>query len=315
MIIRRGMPHSFPDGDVSGVFRSPCASIQTIASRSWRVASPSTAPMCEQQHPPRIERSLRQPRSEHETPGRRACPRRRRRPRGTAGRGRWQRRPCPCPRLPSPCDPMPAAPARALRRTPGRTHGTRTRARSRPRCASCSRDTSRAGATCPDPTYRRFSHTSACQATHMPTLSYRCVAPVSLPASTASATPDDAPTMELGERRQQQRAAEAAAAPGLERAQRADPPAAEPHGVDLGGDDLAALAHEVDERRIPPLRTEGVLPPVLEIAALPVPSGRRTPPRATAWTISSSPGGTSTPRSRPGHSGSGGGPSRSIAIR
>ena len=30
-IMRNGMPHRFPDGDVSGVFRSPCASIQTTA--------------------------------------------------------------------------------------------------------------------------------------------------------------------------------------------------------------------------------------------------------------------------------------------
>ena len=47
------MPHSFPDGEVSGVFRSPWASIQMTPSRSWREASPSTAPMCEQQQPPR----------------------------------------------------------------------------------------------------------------------------------------------------------------------------------------------------------------------------------------------------------------------
>ena len=52
-IIRSGMPHSLPDGELSGVFRSPCASTQTTASRSWRVASPSTAPTCEQQQPPR----------------------------------------------------------------------------------------------------------------------------------------------------------------------------------------------------------------------------------------------------------------------
>ena len=45
-----------------------------------------------------------------------------------------------------------------------------------------------------------------------------------------------AATVELGERRQQQRAAETAAAPGLPRAQGADPAAAEPDGVDLGGD-------------------------------------------------------------------------------
>ena len=51
--IRRGIPHVFPLGEVSGVFRSPCASNQTTARRPWRVASPSTAPTCEQQHPPR----------------------------------------------------------------------------------------------------------------------------------------------------------------------------------------------------------------------------------------------------------------------
>jgi hypothetical protein len=32
--IRSGMPQTFPDGDVSGVFRSPWASSQTSAIRS-----------------------------------------------------------------------------------------------------------------------------------------------------------------------------------------------------------------------------------------------------------------------------------------
>ena len=31
--IRSGIPQAFPDGDVSGVFRSPWASIQTTAMR------------------------------------------------------------------------------------------------------------------------------------------------------------------------------------------------------------------------------------------------------------------------------------------
>ena len=53
MIIRSGIPHSLPDGEVSGVLRSPCASSQITPSRSNRAARPSTAPMWEQQHPPR----------------------------------------------------------------------------------------------------------------------------------------------------------------------------------------------------------------------------------------------------------------------
>jgi hypothetical protein len=35
------MPHSFPDGELAGVFRSPCASSQTTPRRPWRDASPS----------------------------------------------------------------------------------------------------------------------------------------------------------------------------------------------------------------------------------------------------------------------------------
>src|SRR5436190_2747516 len=50
--IRSGIPHWFPDGELSGVFRSPWASSQTRAIRPWRAASPSTAPTCEQQSPP-----------------------------------------------------------------------------------------------------------------------------------------------------------------------------------------------------------------------------------------------------------------------
>ena len=50
--IRSGIPHALPDGEDSGVFRSPCASSQTTARRSWRAASPSTAPTCAQQQPP-----------------------------------------------------------------------------------------------------------------------------------------------------------------------------------------------------------------------------------------------------------------------
>ena len=51
-IIRSGMPQAFPDGDVAGVFRSPCASSQTSASWSWRAESPSSAPTCAEQQPP-----------------------------------------------------------------------------------------------------------------------------------------------------------------------------------------------------------------------------------------------------------------------
>ena len=51
--IRSGIPHVLPDGDVSGVFRSPCASSQTTPIRSWPALRPSTAPTCEQQSPPR----------------------------------------------------------------------------------------------------------------------------------------------------------------------------------------------------------------------------------------------------------------------
>ena len=52
--IRSGIPHSLPDGELSGVFRSPCASIQTTATRPCRRASSRTAPTWEQQHPPRM---------------------------------------------------------------------------------------------------------------------------------------------------------------------------------------------------------------------------------------------------------------------
>ena len=50
--IRSGIPHALPDGDVSGVFRSPCASIQTTARHSSPAESDSIAPTWEQQQPP-----------------------------------------------------------------------------------------------------------------------------------------------------------------------------------------------------------------------------------------------------------------------
>ena len=80
MIIRSGIPHSLPDGEVSGVLRSPCASNQMTPSRSCRAASPSTAPMCEQQQPPST--SGRAGRSDATASVcARACPPRRPRPR------------------------------------------------------------------------------------------------------------------------------------------------------------------------------------------------------------------------------------------
>ena len=51
-ITRNGVAQRFPEGELSAVFRSPCASIQTSAIRPLRAASASTAPMCEQQQPP-----------------------------------------------------------------------------------------------------------------------------------------------------------------------------------------------------------------------------------------------------------------------
>ena len=53
MIMRSGMPHSLPLGEVAGVFRSPCASNQTTAAARGAPRAPSTAPMWEQQQPPR----------------------------------------------------------------------------------------------------------------------------------------------------------------------------------------------------------------------------------------------------------------------
>ena len=51
--MRSGIPHAFPDGELAGVFRSPCASIQTTARHSSPAESASIAPTCEQQQPPR----------------------------------------------------------------------------------------------------------------------------------------------------------------------------------------------------------------------------------------------------------------------
>ena len=50
--MRSGMPHAFPEGEVSGVLRSPWLSSQTTASLPARRAKPRIAPTCEQQHPP-----------------------------------------------------------------------------------------------------------------------------------------------------------------------------------------------------------------------------------------------------------------------
>ena len=50
--IRSGIPQRFPLGDVSGVFRSPWASSQITARRSWRAARPRIAPTWAQQQPP-----------------------------------------------------------------------------------------------------------------------------------------------------------------------------------------------------------------------------------------------------------------------
>ena len=73
--IRSGIPHWLPDGEVSGVFRSPCASSQTTASRSWRAASASTAPTWAQQQPPSTSGRVGELGGERERSARRACPR------------------------------------------------------------------------------------------------------------------------------------------------------------------------------------------------------------------------------------------------
>ena len=131
--MRSGMPHAFPDGDVSGVLRSPCASSQTTASRSCRAASPRIAPTCEQQQPPSTSGRARQAARRSPSTAPRACPARRPAPPGTRAR-------C-SPRRPSPrrrC-PRHAGRGRARRRTPLRSCGTRSTSSTRRRSACGSR--------------------------------------------------------------------------------------------------------------------------------------------------------------------------------
>src|SRR4051794_6820138 len=74
-----------------------------------------------------------------------------------------------------------------------------------------------------------------------------------------------APTVEVAEGLEQERAAEALAAPGPERADRVDPAGAEAHGIHLRCDDLAAGGpDEVHDRRIPVVAP--MLLPLAELA-------------------------------------------------
>ena len=58
--MRSGMPHAFPEGEVSGVLRSPWLSSQTTASLPARRANPRIAPTCAAAASSEHERSLGQ---------------------------------------------------------------------------------------------------------------------------------------------------------------------------------------------------------------------------------------------------------------
>ena len=124
--IRRGIPHSLPDGDVSGVLRSPWASSQTTPIRPCRARgrgsrrrASSSSRRARAAAPAGRRRVLRS--------ARRASRARRRAPRGTGARS-TRRRPSPRHRRPTR-----AGRARARLRTRRRSCGTRTRRRTRPR--------------------------------------------------------------------------------------------------------------------------------------------------------------------------------------
>src|SRR5207247_6215960 len=79
------------------------------------------------------------------------------------------------------------------------------------------------------------------------------------------ADPRLATPVEVAERGQEQGTAQPAASPRLQRAEGADPPAAEAHRVDLGGDHVVPRADKVDQRRIPPRRLEHRPLPTFEV--------------------------------------------------
>ena len=58
--MRNGIPHRFPDGDVSGVFRSPCASIQTTAEPVDSPRQPRRRPDVRAAAPAQHDRPSRQ---------------------------------------------------------------------------------------------------------------------------------------------------------------------------------------------------------------------------------------------------------------
>ena len=66
MIIRSGIPHALPDGELSGVFRSPWASIQTIAMRSKPRREPLDGADVRAAAPAEDERPLGELRGERE---------------------------------------------------------------------------------------------------------------------------------------------------------------------------------------------------------------------------------------------------------
>ena len=128
--ILRGVPHPSPEGELSGVLRPPCASIQTTPSRPGRAARPRIAPRWAQQQPPRTSGSAGRLRICAATWSSSELLARSPLPRGTAAGA--------MPRPPSsrPLAPKAGVPARALPRTRDRSCGTDTRCRSRRRSAS-----------------------------------------------------------------------------------------------------------------------------------------------------------------------------------
>src|SRR4029079_19744731 len=70
--------------------------------------------------------------------------------------------------------------------------------------------------------------------------------------------------VELAERLEEERTADAPSAPRLEGRDGVHPARAEPECVDRRSDDPVALAHQIDEAGIPELAIEAVLAPLLE---------------------------------------------------
>ena len=118
--VRSGIPHSLPDGDVSGVLRSPCASSQSTPTRPCRGGQPLDGADVRAAAAAEHERPLRGGRRRRRASASRASPPRRRPPPDS-------RAAAPPPR-PSARRrrPRPAARGRGRRRTSGRTRGTRT---------------------------------------------------------------------------------------------------------------------------------------------------------------------------------------------